>query len=50
MAGTTRTGIRETCPKQGRRKADSDRSQSVRSNDEASNDRGAKGHRKEEMQ
>jgi hypothetical protein len=34
----------------GRREATSDRSQSVRSSDEASNDRGAKGHRKEEMQ
>jgi hypothetical protein len=49
MAGTTRTGIRETCPEQGRRKADPGRSQSVRSSEEASNDRGAKGHRKEEM-
>lgn len=48
MAGTARTVTRETCPEQGRRKADSGRSQSVRSSDEASNDRGAKGHRKEE--
>jgi len=49
MAGTTHTLIRETCPEQDGRKADSGRSQSVRSSEEAGNDRGAKGHRKEEM-
>lgn len=56
MDGTTRTVIRETCAvtdtefmPRGRR-TEPCRSQSVHNSDEASNDRGAKGHRKEEMQ
>jgi len=50
MVGTTHTVIRENCLPQKPPRAEADSSQSVRSSCETSNVRGAKGHRKEEMQ
>lgn len=49
MVGTTCTAIRENCPPRRPPWAEAGSSQSVRSSDEAGNDRRAKGHRKEEM-